>query len=68
MDYCCRKDQKHAIHNWSYVPIYRYHPAIIAQAFASLDILYPKSIGFGLGTGESMNEVPLGFDWPSPES
>ena len=46
-------------------PIYRYHPAIIAQAFASLDILYPKSIGFGLGTGESMNEVPLGFDWPS---
>ena len=46
-------------------PIYRYHPAIIAQAFASLDILYPKSIGFGLDTGESMNEVPLGFDWPS---
>jgi coenzyme F420-dependent glucose-6-phosphate dehydrogenase len=43
-------------------PIYRYHPAIIAQAFASLDILYPKSIGFGLDTGESMNEVPLGFD------
>jgi coenzyme F420-dependent glucose-6-phosphate dehydrogenase len=46
-------------------PIYRYHPAIIAQAFASLDILYPSRIGLGLGTGESMNEVPLGFDWPS---
>jgi coenzyme F420-dependent glucose-6-phosphate dehydrogenase len=49
-------------------PIYRYHPAIIAQAFASLDILYPGRIGLGLGTGESMNEVPLGFDWPRPKA
>lgn len=46
-------------------PVYRYHPAIIAQAFASLDVLYPGRIGLGLGTGEAMNEVPLGFDWPS---
>jgi coenzyme F420-dependent glucose-6-phosphate dehydrogenase len=46
-------------------PIYRYHPAIIAQAFSSLDVLYPGRIGLGLGTGEAMNEVPLGFDWPS---
>lgn len=45
-------------------PIYRYHPAILAQAFASLDVLYPGRIGLGLGTGESMNESPLGFDWP----
>jgi coenzyme F420-dependent glucose-6-phosphate dehydrogenase len=49
-------------------PIFRYHPAIIAQAFASLDILYPGRIGLGLGTGESMNETPLGFDWPRPEA
>lgn len=49
-------------------PIFRYHPAIIAQAFASLDILYPGRIGLGLGTGESMNETPLGFDWPRPKS
>lgn len=49
-------------------PIYRYHPAIIAQAFASLDILYPGRIGLGLGTGEAMNEVPLGFDWPRPRA
>ena len=49
-------------------PIYRYHPAIIAQAFASLDILYPDRIGLGLGTGESMNETPLGFDWPRPKA
>jgi coenzyme F420-dependent glucose-6-phosphate dehydrogenase len=45
-------------------PIYRYHPAVIAQAFASLDVLYPGRIGLGLGTGEAMNEVPLGYDWP----
>ncbi|MFL6397026.1 MAG: LLM class flavin-dependent oxidoreductase [Nitrososphaeraceae archaeon] len=49
-------------------PIHRYHPAIIAQAFASLDILYPGRIGLGLGTGESMNETPLGFDWPRPKA
>jgi coenzyme F420-dependent glucose-6-phosphate dehydrogenase len=49
-------------------PVYRYHPAIIAQAFASLDALYPGRIGLGLGTGESMNESPLGFDWPRPRA
>jgi coenzyme F420-dependent glucose-6-phosphate dehydrogenase len=49
-------------------PIYRYHPAIIAQAFASLDVLYPGRIALGLGTGEAMNEVPLGFEWTSTGS
>lgn len=49
-------------------PIYRYHPAIIAQAFASLDNIYPGRIGLGLGTGEAMNEVPLGFDWPKAKA
>lgn len=49
-------------------PIYRYHPAIIAQAFASLDALYPGRIGLGLGSGEAMNEAPLGFDWPKAKA
>ncbi|MDQ3717845.1 MAG: TIGR03557 family F420-dependent LLM class oxidoreductase [Thermoproteota archaeon] len=49
-------------------PVYRYHPAIIAQAFASLDVLYPGRIGLGVGSGESMNESPLGFDWPRPRA
>jgi len=48
-------------------PIFRYNPAIIAQAFASLDTLYPGRIALGLGTGEAMNEVSVGFDWPSPK-
>ena len=48
-------------------PIYRYHPGIIAQAFASLDVLYPGRIGLGLGTGEALNEVSLGLEWPKPQ-
>ena len=48
-------------------PVYRYNPAIIAQAFASIDVLYPGRIGLGLGTGEAMNEVSVGFNWPSSE-
>ena len=46
-------------------PVYRYNPAIIAQAFASLAILYPRRISLGLGSGEAMNEVSVGFEWPS---
>lgn len=45
-------------------PIYRYHPAILAQAFATMDHLHPGRVAIGLGTGEAMNEVPLGSDWP----
>jgi coenzyme F420-dependent glucose-6-phosphate dehydrogenase len=47
--------------------VYRYNPAIIAQAFASLDVLYSGKIGLGIETGEAMNEVPVGFDWPSAD-
>lgn len=46
-------------------PIYRYHPAMLAQAFATLDHLYPGRIALGMATGEAMNEVPLGTTWPS---
>ena len=44
-------------------PIFRYTPGIVAQAFASLDDLYPGRVGLGVGTGEAMNEVPNGFEW-----
>jgi F420-dependent hydroxymycolic acid dehydrogenase len=37
-------------------PIYRYHPATVAQAFASLAILFPGRVFLGLGTGERLNE------------
>lgn len=46
-------------------PTMRYHPAIVAQAFATLGSLFPERVVLGIGTGESMNEVPLGIEWPS---
>lgn len=46
-------------------PTMRYHPALIAQAFATLGCLAPGRIILGVGTGESMNETPLGIDWPA---
>ncbi len=45
-------------------PSFRYNPAVVAQAFASLSCLAPGRVILGLGTGESMNEVPVGIDWP----
>lgn len=46
-------------------PILRYHPAIVAQAFGTLASMYPKRVFLSVGTGEAMNEVPLGFPWPN---
>ncbi len=45
-------------------PSFRYNPAVVAQAFATLGCLAPGRVILGLGTGESMNEVPVGVDWP----
>jgi coenzyme F420-dependent glucose-6-phosphate dehydrogenase len=45
-------------------PSFRYHPGVIAQAFATLGCLAPGRVILGVGSGESMNEVPLGLEWP----
>jgi coenzyme F420-dependent glucose-6-phosphate dehydrogenase len=45
-------------------PTFRYHPAIVAQAFATLGCLYPGRVVLGIGSGEAMNESPLGIAWP----
>jgi coenzyme F420-dependent glucose-6-phosphate dehydrogenase len=46
-------------------PTFRYHPSIVAQAFATLGELFPGRIVLGVGTGESLNEVPAtGLKWP----
>jgi coenzyme F420-dependent glucose-6-phosphate dehydrogenase len=46
-------------------PTFRYHPSIIAQAMGTLGALYPGRVMLGVGTGESMNEVPsIGIEWP----
>jgi coenzyme F420-dependent glucose-6-phosphate dehydrogenase len=45
-------------------PTFRYNPAVLAQAFASLGMLYPDRIFLGVGTGEALNEVATGFRGP----
>jgi len=45
-------------------PIGRYHPALIAQAFATMDAMFPGRIFIALGTGEAMNDSPLVYPWP----
>src|SRR5271156_365174 len=46
-------------------PTFRYHPAVLAQAFATLGVMFPNRIVLGIGTGESLNEVPsTGMEWP----
>jgi coenzyme F420-dependent glucose-6-phosphate dehydrogenase len=42
----------------------RYHPVLIAQAWATLERLFPGRPYLGFGSGESLNESPLGADWP----
>jgi coenzyme F420-dependent glucose-6-phosphate dehydrogenase len=49
-------------------PTFRYPPAVIAQAFGTLGCLFPGRVVLGVGTGESLNEVPaLGLAWPEPK-
>ncbi|UAK36602.1 glucose-6-phosphate dehydrogenase (coenzyme-F420) [Gordonia bronchialis] len=47
-------------------PTFRYNPAVIAQAFASMGCMYPGRIMLGVGTGEALNEYAAGFqgEWP----
>ena len=44
--------------------VHHYHPGVVAQAFMSLEELYPGRVFLGAGSGEALNEVPLGLDWP----
>lgn len=50
-------------------PTFRYNPAIVAQAMATIACLNPGRVMLGVGTGESLNEVPvLDIEWPdTPE-
>jgi len=42
----------------------RYHPANVAHQLATISELYPERVFLGLGTGEALNESPLGNPWP----
>ena len=46
-------------------PGQRYHPAIIAQAIATLGAMYPGRFWAALGSGENANEHVTGAGWPA---
>ncbi|MGE0258574.1 MAG: glucose-6-phosphate dehydrogenase (coenzyme-F420) [Alphaproteobacteria bacterium] len=49
-------------------PTFRYHPSVVAQAFGTLGAMFPGRVVLGVGTGESLNEVPSsGVKWPGPK-
>jgi coenzyme F420-dependent glucose-6-phosphate dehydrogenase len=47
-------------------PTFRHHPALIAQAFATMALLYEDRVMLGVGTGEALNEIAVsGMEWPA---
>ena len=46
-------------------PLFRYHPGVVAQAAATLDRLSQGRFTLGVGTGEKINEGPLGYAFPA---
>jgi coenzyme F420-dependent glucose-6-phosphate dehydrogenase len=49
-------------------PTFRYHPSVVAQVFGTLGTMFPGRVVLGVGTGESLNEVPaIGVKWPGPK-
>ena len=45
-------------------PGYRYHPAVVAQAAATLREMHPERFWFAVGSGQLLNEGIAGVDWP----
>ena len=46
-------------------PTFRYNPAVVAQQFATLELLNPGRVILGIGSGEALNEIAVGLEeWP----
>jgi coenzyme F420-dependent glucose-6-phosphate dehydrogenase len=48
-------------------PVFRHNPAVVAQAFMTLQCMFDGRAYVGIGSGESLNESPCGMDWPPVE-
>ncbi|QCX81805.1 F420-dependent glucose-6-phosphate dehydrogenase [Streptomyces sp. YIM 121038] len=48
-------------------PTFRYHPAVVAQKAATMQLLSEGRFRLGLGSGENLNEHVVGGGWPAPE-
>jgi G6PDH family F420-dependent oxidoreductase len=48
-------------------PTFRYHPAVVAQQAATLQIVSDNRFTLGLGSGEALNEHVVGVGWPSAD-
>ncbi|WP_438289760.1 LLM class F420-dependent oxidoreductase [Streptomyces sp. HUAS TT7] len=48
-------------------PTLRYHPTVVAQKAATMQILSEGRFRLGLGSGENLNEHVVGAGWPAPE-
>ncbi|MCW2607141.1 MAG: putative dehydrogenase [Frankiales bacterium] len=48
-------------------PTVRIHPAVLAQAAATTQLLFEGRFGFGIGSGEALNEHIFGDAWPTAE-
>src|SRR5919197_5828657 len=48
-------------------PLIRMHPAIVAQAAATVAAMMPGRFFLGVGTGENLNEHVTGARWPLPD-
>ncbi|MPZ91464.1 MAG: TIGR03557 family F420-dependent LLM class oxidoreductase [Actinobacteria bacterium] len=49
-------------------PTIRIHPAIVAQAAATIAVMMPDRFFLGVGTGENLNEHVLGDKWPAVDT
>ena len=46
-------------------PTIRYSPAVVAEAWASMSLLYPGHVFLGVGSGEALNEQAATGEWPN---
>lgn len=54
-----------ALHGVVTSPVGRYHPAVVAQAAATLAAMFPERFWLAVGSGEALNEAITGAPWPA---